>query len=125
MPARGAPTLDPQIAELYARRDEAGIQPTFAGSPSGPECRERYASFRALITKPGLPEGMSREERRLGRGGSGSDGVPVVIFRPQGATDRVIAFFHGGGFVVGSPDSHLDHAARLAEATGAGLLADA
>ncbi|WP_162131621.1 alpha/beta hydrolase fold domain-containing protein [Saccharopolyspora erythraea] len=36
--------------------------------------------------------------------------------RPRGAT---VVYFHGGGFVVGSVDTHLDHAIRIAASTDA------
>ena len=39
------------------------------------------------------------------------------------ASDRVVVFLHGGGYVVGSLDSHRDQAIRFARATGARLLA--
>lgn len=38
--------------------------------------------------------------------------IPVRIYQPYNATDETIVFFHGGGFVYGSLDSH-DQLARL------------
>ena len=50
-------------------------------------------------------------------------GVPCesTTFGPVG-NDLVIAYFHGGGYVVSSPQTHRDIAAHLAKATGARVL---
>ncbi|MET8560837.1 alpha/beta hydrolase [Streptomyces flaveolus] len=55
-----------------------------------------------------------------------ADGIPALWALPQGAaTDRALLFFHGGGFSVGSIDSHRKLAAHLAKAAGvAGLIID-
>jgi acetyl esterase/lipase len=52
-------------------------------------------------------------------------GVPARWFVPIGVSEptRTIVYFHGGGFVIGSPNTHGDLAARLAVATGARVLA--
>jgi len=48
-----------------------------------------------------------------------ADGVPVLWAIPAGgAQDRVILYFHGGGFVFGSRYSHRKLAAHLANAAG-------
>ena len=47
-------------------------------------------------------------------------GVPGLDLRPPGsAAAPVILYFHGGGYVTGSPRSHLPMAGRLARMTGA------
>ncbi|MGE0287398.1 MAG: alpha/beta hydrolase [Bradyrhizobium sp.] len=51
-------------------------------------------------------------------------GVPAEWIVPSGApTDRVIVYFHGGGFRIGSIASHLDLIARIAAASGFRTLA--
>jgi len=40
----------------------------------------------------------------------------------QGEKDRCIIFYHGGGFCVGSIDTHNEQARRVAKATGLPLL---
>ncbi|MBV6756126.1 alpha/beta hydrolase [Rhodococcus opacus] len=50
-------------------------------------------------------------------------GVPAVWADPvDGASDRVLVFTHGGGFVVGSRHSHRKLAGHLAKAVGARAL---
>jgi acetyl esterase/lipase len=51
-------------------------------------------------------------------------GVPALWCIPSdGVADRVVLFFHGGGFVIGSPFSHRKLAAHLAAAAGVRVLA--
>lgn len=45
-------------------------------------------------------------------------GVRVLVFPCGGMTNAAIVYFHGGGFIVGSPITHADIAARLAHHTG-------
>lgn len=52
--------------------------------------------------------------------------VPVEwITAPNASEDAVLLFLHGGGYVIGSPDSHRHLVANLSEETGLqGLLVD-
>ena len=52
--------------------------------------------------------------------------VPVEwITAPNASEDAVLLFLHGGGYVIGSPDSHRHLVANLSEETGVqGLLVD-
>ena len=62
-------------------------------------CRE----FRAPT-----PDGVSVEDRML-------NGVPCQIFRPGGAGLKPgLLYFHGGGWVLGGPDTHGDICAEMA-----------
>jgi monoterpene epsilon-lactone hydrolase len=52
-----------------------------------------------------------------------ANGVRARWFVPLGQTPtRTIVYFHGGGFVIGSLDTHVDPMARLAILTGARVL---
>jgi len=52
------------------------------------------------------------------------DGIPGQWFRPKGArTDRVVVYFHGGGYSTGSLRSHRDLLSRVAAAAGLPVLA--
>jgi acetyl esterase len=63
------------------------------------------------------PEVAAVEDRVIP--GPGGD-LPVRIYTPDAPAPRpVIAFFHGGGFVICSIDTHDGLARRLANATGA------
>ena len=48
------------------------------------------------------------------------NGVPARLFEPTGtaSTTQTIVWFHGGGLVFGSPETHARLAQRLADATG-------
>ena len=61
------------------------------------------ASFRAPI-----PAGVQVEDRVLNE-------VPCQIFRPEGVGLRPgLLYFHGGGWVLGGPDTHGDMCAEMA-----------
>lgn len=63
-------------------------------------------SFRAP-----MPEGVREDARVL-------NGVPCRIYRPQGGELKPgFLYFHGGGWVLGGPDTHGDMCAELALAT--------
>jgi len=52
------------------------------------------------------------------------DEVPVEWFRrPESDPERLLIYLHGGGYSVGSIDSHRDLIARLCRATGCTVLA--
>lgn len=47
-------------------------------------------------------------------------GVPAIVATPSAVPpDRHILYLHGGGYVLGSPSSHISLAARLAKRAGA------
>ncbi|HEY1740931.1 MAG TPA: alpha/beta hydrolase [Acidimicrobiia bacterium] len=64
------------------------------------------------------PAGVTIDERMIG-------GVPGLWHRPDGAAhadDTVVLYLHGGGYVIGSPDTHRNLTARLALALGAAVF---
>ena len=67
--------------------------------------RDEYACVRA---KPVPPDALCLR----------ISGVDVLRFPGRGAGNAAIVYFHGGGFIVGSPVTHADIAARLAHHTG-------
>lgn len=48
--------------------------------------------------------------------------VPVRIYRPAGADGSAVVFFHGGGWVLGSIETHDRQCRQLAEGTGATVV---
>jgi acetyl esterase/lipase len=63
------------------------------------------------------PAGYTIWDHRINTGGRQ---VPVRIFLPKGgASRRLLLFFHGGGWVMGSIDSYTKMCARLAGAVSA------
>jgi acetyl esterase len=73
--------------------------------------RAEFARNTEFLTKPVRFRG-SIEDRKL-PGAPGGE-LPVRIYRPEAAKGDVplVVYFHGGGFVVGSPD-YTDGAARI------------
>jgi len=55
-----------------------------------------------------------------------ANGVPCRwVVAPDAGTDRIFLYFHGGGFQMGSPETHQALVARISAASGmAGLLID-
>ena len=78
---------------------------------------QRRMAARAI--RSARPRGMSYEVVRAG-------GVPAEWFRPDGCDEsRVILYLHGGGYSIGSIDSHRESVSRLCRAAGArGLVID-
>jgi monoterpene epsilon-lactone hydrolase len=49
-------------------------------------------------------------------------GVPSEWISTPNAGDAVVLYLHGGGYVIGSPDSHRELCSRIARAAGARVL---
>ena len=109
--------IDPAIRAFVA--DSEGFYPPNAASlPIADQRRlyDRYAEAFALA-RPG---------------GVTSDDAPLTLpdrtvrlrrYRPPGIARGAILFAHGGGFMLGSLDSHDGVAARIAAGTGADVVA--
>jgi monoterpene epsilon-lactone hydrolase len=75
-----------------------------------PEAQRRATELFSRAQR--MPKGVTVESTLLG-------GRPVDIFRPlRSDASRAILYFHGGGFVVGSPRTHRVLTAYLARAAG-------
>lgn len=70
----------------------------------------------ASMPKAPLPRGV-REER------VSAGGVPATLFHREGAGDRWLVYLHGGGYSIGSVDTHRDLILRLARAAAAHAFA--
>ncbi len=103
-------TLDEATTALLGQLAAAGGPPMHELDPA--TARARMAGLTAL--QPAGPEVASREERRIPtRAGD----VPALVLAP--ASPRgVLLYFHGGGWVVGSPAENEALGRRLAERTG-------
>jgi len=64
---------------------------------------------------PPIPEDVTVTESPVG-------GVRGLWFTPNGAGEAVILYFHGGGYMMGSPRSHGEMTARIARSAGARLF---
>ncbi len=99
--------MKPQLVELLEAMKALGLKPMHELSPV--DAREQMeAGVRARNIPP--IELASVEDRSI----PGPDGdIPVRVYRPEGAGDGLgaLVYFHGGGHVIGSMDTH-DSVAR-------------
>ncbi len=112
--------LDPAIAQMELRWKESGIPGLYDGG-NGPVSRERADNVRALLyPKPKLTTGrIERYEIKS------TDGTTIALrgyFPAAGESVGTVVVFHGGGWMVGSIDSHEAHAIRLANRAGVVVL---
>ncbi|WP_374381729.1 alpha/beta hydrolase [Dongia sp.] len=89
------------------------------------EQRRLYDSYWQRYHAP-RPEGVSVEEVRIPRsdGASGSGACRALLYRPARSAGPLatIVYFHGGGWMLGSPESHDLATARICAWTGAAVL---
>ena len=82
----------------------------------------RRAAFEALARAAGAPDLDGVDVARTG-GDAEGQGARAVVIRPQEATGAApIVHLHGGGYVFGSPDSHLGLGAELSRASGRAVV---
>jgi acetyl esterase len=95
------PTLHPQIVQVLKMQAKAGLRPFEAMTP--PEARAQMeATARARKAEP-LP--VSRVEEREMPGPAGM--IRLRLYWPKApAPVPAIAYYHGGGHVIGSLDTH-------------------
>ncbi len=81
-----------------------------------PTVEETRAGFEQMAQMFPLAADVTHE--RVNAGGVPSEWVRV----PESRTDRVILYLHGGGYVIGSLNTHRELASRIARATQARAL---
>ena len=110
--------LHPQIREVLRVMAEAGLRPIEDMTPA--EAREQMeATSRARKAEP-LPVG--KVEERLFPGPGGDIRLRLYWPREQTAPVPAIVYFHGGGHVIGSLDTHDFIARNLCGGTGAAVV---
>ena len=100
--------LDPRSQRLL---DMLALSGTRAQTSA--ERREDYRKLMAMAEAP-VPILATSEHVTDG-------GIPLRCYGPEGAT-AVLVFFHGGGLVAGSVDTHDGMCRRLAAASGAKVM---
>ncbi|MEQ9517837.1 MAG: alpha/beta hydrolase [Parvibaculum sp.] len=96
-----------QVVDMIRQRALGGADKTLD---------ERRADMDAMSAAFGEPQGVTVERGTLA-------GRPIQTFTPLGqAPDVTLLYFHGGGYVMGSPTSHANLTARLATAAGARVV---
>ena len=108
------PSLHPQIREVLRAMAEAKLRPVEEMTPA--EAREQMeATARARKAEP-LP--VARVEERLTPGPAGE--IRLRLYWPQAAAPvPAIVYYHGGGHVIGSLDTHDFVARNLCSGVGA------
>ena len=77
---------------------------------------DRREGIETLVASLGSSSDVSVDQADAG-------GVPAEwVSAPGAASDRAVLYLHGGGYVVGSPVSHREIAARLSAAASARVL---
>ncbi|WP_446903748.1 alpha/beta hydrolase [Burkholderia sp. YIM B11467] len=112
--------LEPEIAAFVAAVD--AWYPADAAARSPDEQRRLYDRFAAAWTPAALPAGIVQQDAVW----HAPDGHAIALRRytaAHGASRGTVLFFHGGGFVVGSLDSHALITAQLAADTGLDVIA--
>ncbi|MGH8780341.1 alpha/beta hydrolase [Paraburkholderia sp.] len=114
--------LEAGIAAFVART--AGIYPAHAATLSPAEQRAIYDRYAAAFTPP-LPEGLHVEDRTFDS--AAGHRIALRLYRSSKAAEAqvrgTVLYFHGGGFVLGSLDSHQVVTARIAADTGLAVVA--
>lgn len=104
---------EPGICEFIAKCD--GFLPPDAVAAGIMQQRKWYDALCAAFAYPHPPGLLSRDDQIAG--------VAVRSYYPvKIQTPRKLLYLHGGGFVVGSRDSHDSICAEIADASGAELI---
>jgi acetyl esterase len=103
-------TLDDATAALLTQLAAAGGPPMHELDPA--TARQRMAGLAGL--QPPGPELASVERLRIP---TDAGGVPALVLTPD-APRGVLLYWHGGGWVIGSPDENEALGRRLADRTG-------
>ena len=104
--------LDPQTRVLLEQMAKANLTPYEAMTPQ--EARRQMALGSCFMERP--PEVFAWEDREI-PGPQGA--IRIRIYRPSSAAVLpVVVFFHGGGWVMGSIETHDVYCRQLANASG-------
>jgi acetyl esterase len=95
--------LDPQLAAMLEFIASAGYPPMHEGTPEAARKGLRAMSVDLVRPEDVVPVGSVKELDVDGRAGR--------LYRPERDAGPVLAYFHGGGFVIGDLDTH-DQACR-------------
>jgi acetyl esterase len=99
--------LDPQIAGILALLDQLGAPPLAEGTPQAARAAFRISAVDLRDPSTLAPVRSTEDATIPGPAGD----IPIRIYRPDiDGTAPTIAFFHGGGFVIGDIETHDDQA---------------
>lgn len=98
--------IDPQVEAVLEMAEEFDVS---FSDQTPEEAREMLEAVTNLSTADPVEVDDVREKE--------ANGVPVRVYEPEDAPATVV-FFHGGGFVVGSLDTHDNLCRLLADSSG-------
>ncbi|MBB5411756.1 acetyl esterase/lipase [Paraburkholderia sp. HC6.4b] len=116
--------LEPEIAAFIERA--SALYPSHHAAMTPREQRELYDRYAATLTPP-LPSELTTRDASF-RTDAGH-AIPLRLYRHRakasehGTIRGTVLYFHGGGFVLGSLNSHQMVTARLAADTGLDVIA--
>src|SRR5690554_758660 len=104
-------SVHPQVQMVLERINQSGMSKLHHLPPE-----MARAAFENLRTPPNKLAPMAKVEDREIESTNGS--IPIRIYQPQDSGPLpVLIYFHGGGFVIGSIDSHEGLCRQLAAET--------
>ncbi|MQP42571.1 lipase [Brucella pseudogrignonensis] len=110
---------DPEVLAFVKKTEES--YPADANLATAEDNRRYYNTMCAVFRRP-CPANVETEDRHI-------DGVPVRNYRKKNAgptneaTATKVMYLHGGGYVVGSLESHDDVCAELCDVSGLEVIA--
>ena len=111
--------MNAQVQQLIAMM-RAAAPPVRMWQLSAPDARRQADTFLAPLNQGGPEMAECREVTVPGR--RGPIGARLYVPRNAAATSAGVLYFHGGGFVIGSPATHDRLTRELADAFGGRVL---
>jgi acetyl esterase len=112
--------VDPQIAAVLTMMEEAGMPPMYEGTPDAGRAQYLALTYGARTPEQLVPV-ASTEDRTV----PGAEGeLRARVYRPEGdGPFPTVAFFHGGGWVIGDLDTHENMARNVCRGSRAVVIA--
>ncbi|WGL53237.1 alpha/beta hydrolase [Nocardioides sp. BP30] len=108
--------LDPELAALLDFLSAAGTPPMSEQTPA--DARAGFRTLTVDLRDPSLLPPMAQVEDSTVPGPAGD--IPIRVYRPEADGPLpTVAFFHGGGWVIGDLDTHDLTCRTLAEQSAA------
>jgi acetyl esterase/lipase len=114
--------LEPEMAAFIERA--TALYPAHTAASTPREQREMYDRYAAMLTPP-LPDAIATQDAELKTTAGHSIALRLYRHRvkTRGEVRGTVLYFHGGGFALGSLDSHQMITARIAADTGLDVVA--
>jgi acetyl esterase len=112
--------VDPHIAALLTMMGEAGMPPMYEGTPEAGRAQYLALSYGTRTPEQVVPV-ASTEDRTV----PGAEGdLRARVYRPEGEGPfPTVAFFHGGGWVIGDLDTHDNQVRNICRTSRAVVIA--